>query len=119
MVKDNHKAFFGGLAEAVNFFRSQGGFYTPLIVEIHNLQEISEATNLGVKHLLLDNFSPEGVKKAIEMKEKGMTYEVSGGIRLHNLETYLIEGVDAISVGTLTNAPEIVDISFKYSRVKE
>lgn len=116
MVKDNHKSFFGGLKEALNYFENINSFYTPVIVEIHSLDELKEGLELNIKHFMLDNFSPEQIKEAIKIKRDGITYEVSGGISLDNLENYLIEGVDAISTGSITyNAPHR-DISLKYKR---
>jgi len=116
MVKDNHKKFFGGVKEAVDFFRSRNGFYTPIEVEIHDLAELKEALDMGVKHLMLDNFSPEDIRKAMDVKPESATYEVSGGVNLENLESYLINGVDAISSGMITSYPERVDISLKMER---
>ncbi len=116
MVKDNHKSFFGGVKEAVEFFRSMHGFYTPIEVEVHDLKELKEVKAMGVKHIMLDNFSPDEIKEAVSEKDSIMTYEVSGGIRLNNIDGYLIDGVDAISIGALTNNAPSVDISLKYSK---
>lgn len=116
MIKDNHKSFFGGVKEAVEFFRSMKGFYTPIEVEVHNMSELEEVLSLGIRHIMLDNFSPEEVKKAVKLKPVGVSFEVSGGIRLSNLDNYLIKGLDAISVGALTNGAPNVDISLKYNR---
>lgn len=117
MIKDNHKTSMGGLKGAWDFFQSQGVFYNNIVVEIHSLEELKEAKIIGIKHVMLDNFSTDNIKKAIELKEAGMTYEVSGGVRLENLDHYLINGVDAISVGALTNAAPRVDISFKFHQL--
>lgn len=114
MVKDNHKTCMGGLENAIIFFKNQGSFYTELIVEIHDLNELSIAKKLGISRYLLDNFSPEDVKKAVAIKEQNMTYEVSGGITLENISNYFIPGVDAISTSSLTNSTPRVDISLKY-----
>lgn len=114
MVKDNHKSFFGGLEKAVEFFQNRRGFYTPLIVEIHNLEELNIAKEMNVAHVMLDNFSPDQIKEAIDLKPERMTYEVSGGITLEALDSYLISGVDAISVGSLTYGAPPVDLSFKF-----
>jgi len=118
MVKDNHKSFFGGLKEAVEFFKKQGAFYNSTVVEIHNLIELKEAFELGVRYCMLDNFKPEQIVEAVKIKPKNVTYEVSGGIRLDNLDSYLIQGVDAISVGAITNNAPKVDISLKFFRTK-
>ena len=114
MVKDNHKSFFGGVEKAVNYFKSIGSFYTPIIVEIHSLEELQQAINLNINHVMLDNFSPELIQEAILLKPKNMTYEASGGISLKNIENYLIEGLDVISSGSLTHSVPSVDVSLKY-----
>lgn len=114
MIKDNHKSFFGGLEKAYQFFRKQKTFYNPIVAEVHDLEEINICQRLGIKHLLLDNFSPETIQEAIKMKSKEMTYEVSGGIDSHNISRYKIVGIDAISVGALTHSPKTVDLSLKF-----
>ena len=117
MIKDNHKSFFGGIENAVKHFKELKGFYTPIILEVHDLKEIEEGKKLGIRHMLLDNFSPDDIKRAISLKAEGMTYEVSGGITEENIEGYLIKGVDAFSVGAITYGAAPVDISLKYERV--
>ncbi|MBC75316.1 MAG: nicotinate-nucleotide diphosphorylase (carboxylating) [Halobacteriovoraceae bacterium] len=117
MIKDNHKSFFGGLENALKFFEDIHSFYRPVIVEIHDLEELKQAQALEVKHLMLDNFSPSLIKEAIRLKQSGQTFEVSGCIRLETIQDYLIDGVDAISVGALTYDAPHVDISLKYKRI--
>lgn len=117
MVKDNHKAFFGGVEQALAFFKAMGAFYNEIELEVHNEAEFDQAIDLGVRHIMLDNFSPDLIRKVIPKKKQGTTIEVSGGVRLSNLDDYLIEGVDAISVGAITYDAPAVDISFKYWRV--
>ena len=63
---------------------------------------------------MLDNFSPEDIKEAIKLKKNGMTFEVSGGLKLSTLADYLIPGVDAVSIGALTHSAPRVDLSLKY-----
>ncbi|MAF78888.1 MAG: nicotinate-nucleotide diphosphorylase (carboxylating) [Halobacteriovoraceae bacterium] len=117
MVKDNHKTFFGGVREAIQFFKDMGSFYNEIELEVHSEKEFEEALELGVRHVMLDNFSPEMIKNILPNKKEGMTIEVSGGVRLSTLDKYLIQGVDAISVGALTYDAPAVDISFKYQRI--
>jgi len=116
MIKDNHKNHFGGLKGALNFFKELKSFYTPIIVEIHDLNELHLANEFKVQHLMLDNFKPEEIKEAIGYKQNFQTYEVSGGITLETLNNYLIDGVDAISVGAITYNASHVDISLKYGK---
>lgn len=117
MIKDNHKSCLGGLKGAVNFFQSQGVFYNNIIAEIHDLKELREALDLGIRHVMLDNFSPDQIREAVKLKTQNMTFEVSGGIRLETMKDYLIPGVDALSVGSLTYSAPRVDISLKYRKV--
>lgn len=117
MIKDNHKTFFGGLKNAYEYFQSLHAFYNPIVAEIHSLEEFELAKNLGIKHVMLDNFSPENIKQAIARKNSNMTIEISGGINSSNIDSYLIDGVDAISMGALTYGAPHVDISMKMSKL--
>lgn len=114
MIKDNHKTSLGGLSSALNFFKGQGAFYNNIVVEIHSLEELKEAMMLGVTHVMLDNFTPANVREAIKLKKDGMTYEVSGGLNLESIPNYLIEGVDALSLGAITYSAPRVDLSLKF-----
>jgi len=118
MIKDNHKNYFGGLKPAIDFFKNIQTFYQPMVVEIHSVMEFQEAIMLGVKHVMLDNFSPAQMKEAISLKPHDMTIEVSGGINLTNIENYFIAGVDAISIGSLTHSAPHVDLSMKIHRTE-
>lgn len=117
MIKDNHKTCLGGLKEAWNFFINQGAFYNNIVVEIHSLNELQEALNLGCRHVMLDNFSPDQILEAIKIKPNNVTYEVSGGIKFENLEDYLIDGVDSISMGSLIYSAPRVDLSLKFKKL--
>lgn len=117
MIKDNHKSSLGGLKGAWKFFMDQGAFYNNIVVEIHSLEELKEAIELGCRHLMLDNFSPDKIKDALKLKTKDMTFEVSGGINLQTMDAYLIDGVDALSMGSITYSAPRVDLSLKFKSV--
>lgn len=117
MIKDNHKSSLGGLNGAWKFFIDQGAFYNNIVVEIHSLEELKEAIGLGCRHVMLDNFSPEKIREAIKLKSKEMTFEVSGGINLQTMNEYLIEGIDALSMGSITYSAPRVDLSLKFRTV--
>lgn len=116
MVKDNHKKILGGVSGAVKFFKDQGLFYTNIEVEVHNLAELKEALDLGVTHIMLDNFSPADIDVARDLKRPGVTFEVSGGVSLSTIDQYLRAGVDAISIGALTYGAPPVDLSLKFEK---
>ena len=113
MIKDNHKTYFGGLEPAWKYFQSMQTFYQNIIVEIHSLEELQTAIKLGIKHVMLDNFSVDDIHRAILLKQTGMTYESSGGVKLENIQQFLIKGIDAISIGALTHSAPHVDLSMK------
>ena len=117
MIKDNHKTSLGGLENAWRFFLDQGAFYNNIIVEIHSLDELKKAIQIGCRHLMLDNFSSSQIHEALKMKQEGMTYEVSGGITLSTLSQFLIPGVDALSLGSLTYSAPRVDLSLKFKAI--
>ncbi|MDB9787087.1 carboxylating nicotinate-nucleotide diphosphorylase [Bacteriovoracaceae bacterium] len=117
MIKDNHKSYFGGVREAITFFRDIKSFYCPIVVEVHSLDELQDCIDLKIHHVLLDNFSTNELYNLIEIKPDWMTYEVSGGINLDNIESYAIEGIDAISVGAITNVGHKMDFSLKFKKV--
>ena len=113
MIKDNHKKIFGGLTGAHKFFSNLGTQYNPIHAEIHNLNEFKEALDLGLKFLMLDNFSVDEIKQVTKDKPASVVIELSGGINQTNLEQYLIKGVDAISLGCLTHSAPHLDFSLK------
>jgi nicotinate-nucleotide pyrophosphorylase (carboxylating) len=113
MIKDNHKNVLGGLKGAYAFFQHLHTPYQNIIVEIHSLEELAEAIELGVKHVMLDNFSESQLIEAIKMKMAGMTYEISGGVNLENCEKFFLKGIDAVSIGALTHSAPHVDLSLK------
>jgi len=116
MVKDNHKTYFGGVRPAIEFFQDLKSNYQPIIVEIHDVKELLEVSELGVFNFMLDNFSINELHNAIELKKSNWHYEVSGGITLENIKDYSIKGIDAISSGSITyNAPQ-VDLSLKFTK---
>ena len=117
MIKDNHKSCLGGLSGAFAFFQKQGALYNNTVVEIHDLAELEQAQKLGLRYFMLDNFNPDNILKAVKLKRDQDHFEVSGGVKLSNLTDYLIDGVDAISMGSLIYSAPRVDISLKFKPV--
>lgn len=82
-------------------------------MEVKNLDELKEALEVGAEHILLDNMSPEMVKEAIKINNGKATLEISGGITLENISEYALDGIDYISMGSLTHSAKAVDISLE------
>jgi nicotinate-nucleotide pyrophosphorylase (carboxylating) len=117
MLKDNHIDFCGGIEKAIHLvqkYLQDNNLKLPVEIETRNLKEVEEACSTGgINRIMLDNFTPEELKKAVSFIDKRFETEASGGITLHNLADYAKTGVDFISVGALTHSPFSVDISLK------
>lgn len=118
LIKDNHIRAVGSISEAVRRVKKSVPHYLKIEVEVSNFQELREAIDSGVDIVMLDNMSPEEVRRAVSMlKRKGILIEVSGGIRAENIEDYLIEGVNYISIGALTHGSRWVNLSLEVKEV--
>ncbi|HID10474.1 MAG TPA: carboxylating nicotinate-nucleotide diphosphorylase, partial [Candidatus Latescibacteria bacterium] len=112
LIKDNHIALAGGIAEAVRRVReSMGSRKLKVEVEVRTLKELEEALVSGVDRVLLDNMSPEEVREAVGLVRGRVEVEASGGITLENIRKYAEAGVDYISVGTITHSARGLNVS--------
>ena len=102
MLKDNHIDAAGGITAAITKLRSKIGHMTKIEVETRNLDELQEALDAKADIIMLDNMSPELMKKAVEITNKRAVLEASGGITDETLRAVAESGVDIISVGALT-----------------
>ncbi len=117
MLKDNHIDFAGGIGNAIEKTRSyleNKEKDLKIIVEARNLKEVREILNhQGVYRILLDNFSLEDTKEAVEMIGEQCLTESSGGINESNIRNYAECGVDYISTGAITHSVFNKDLSLK------
>ena len=117
MIKDNHVDFSGGIKNAIyathNYLNSKGKDLK-IEIEVRSFDELDEVLNIGkVNRIMLDNFSPEDLKKAINMINNEYETEASGNISIENIREYAETGVDYISVGALTHQIRSLDMSLK------
>lgn len=112
LIKDNHIQFAGDITNAIQLAK-QAHPELPLEVEATTLDQVDKILKLGVHTVLLDNMSPQTIREAITLIKGACFIEVSGGVNFKNLKTYLIEGVNAISVGALTHSAPNIDISLE------
>jgi nicotinate-nucleotide pyrophosphorylase (carboxylating) len=83
-------------------------------VEVRNFRELNETLEVGgIDVIMLDNFSPADIKKALEQINSQYQVEASGGINQTNLVEYAETGVDFISIGALTHQIKSLDLSLK------
>lgn len=117
LLKDNHVDFAGGIPQAVTraqeYCRAKGKDLK-IEVEVRNFDELDQVLALnGVHRVMLDNFSVENTRKAVEIVGGRLEVESSGGITFDTIRSYAECGVDFVSVGALTHSVKSLDMSFK------
>ena len=117
LLKDNHIDFAGGIANAINRcheYLKEKGLDLKIEIEVRNFDELRQAMECGgINRIMLDNFSVEDTKKAVEIVAGKYETESSGGITFDTIRDYAECGVDFISVGALTHSVKGLDMSFK------
>ena len=117
LLKDNHVDFAGGITNAIkraNEYCKANKKDLKIEIEVRSLDELEEVMACGgVDRIMLDNFTPELTRKAVERIGGKYETESSGGITFDTLRTYAECGVDYISVGALTHSLKGLDLSFK------
>ncbi|PLX02230.1 MAG: nicotinate-nucleotide diphosphorylase (carboxylating) [Marinilabiliales bacterium] len=117
MIKDNHVDFAGGIEKAINATLSylrENNKDLKIELEVRNFEELGEALRVGGIHrIMLDNFSPAELKKALKIIDGKYETEASGGISIETIRDYAETGVDFISVGALTHQIKSLDLSLK------
>ncbi|HHH36856.1 MAG TPA: carboxylating nicotinate-nucleotide diphosphorylase [Gammaproteobacteria bacterium] len=112
LIKENHILACGSIAAAVAAARRLHPTM-PVEVEVENLEEMEEAVQAGADILLLDNFGPQALERAVSLNGGRCRLEASGGITLENIRAIALTGVDRISVGSLTKDIRAVDLSMR------
>ena len=117
MIKDNHIDFAGGIPSAIekaNLYQKEKGINIPIEIEARNIDEVMEILSVGnIQRIMLDNFTIEDTKKAVDMIGNKFQTESSGGITEETIGNYAKCGVDFISVGALTHSIKSLDLSLK------
>jgi len=113
LLKDNHINAAGGVAEAVKAAQEYAPFVRKIEVEVETLAQVKEAVEAGADIIMLDNMTPEDMKKAVEITAGKAKTECSGNVTRENIENLKKIGVDYISCGALTHSAPILDVSLK------
>jgi nicotinate-nucleotide pyrophosphorylase (carboxylating) len=115
LIKDNHVAACGGIAQAISRARARAPHTSRIECEVDSLAQLDEALAAGADIVLLDNMDTETVKIAVgKARGKALT-EASGGITLSRVTELARAGVDLISVGALTHSVTAADIGLDFS----
>jgi len=110
LIKDNHISIAGGIQEAVAAVRKKYKQKYKIEVETSDFEQVKEALVAGADIIMLDNMTPEQMRKAVRLIDRNALVEASGGITLKNVRDVAETGVDFISVGALTHSAPALDI---------
>jgi nicotinate-nucleotide pyrophosphorylase (carboxylating) len=110
LIKDNHVAAAGGIRAAIARARQAAGHLVKIEVEVDTLRQLEEALEARIDAVLLDNMTPAQRRTCVEMVNRRVITEASGGITLVNANAIAATGVDLISVGWLTHSAPILDL---------
>ncbi|HSN76058.1 MAG TPA: carboxylating nicotinate-nucleotide diphosphorylase [Anaerolineae bacterium] len=111
MIKDNHIAAVGGIAEAVRRVRAGDPRGRPIEVEVTDLEQLREALDQPIDRILLDNMSLEQMREAVQIAAGRIPLEASGNVNLDTVAAIAATGVDFISSGALTHSVKALDVS--------
>ena len=114
LIKDNHVAVAGGVAEAVSRAKA-ADTGLQVQVEVDRIDQIAPALEAGADRLLLDNMNPMTLREAVRLVAGRVPLEASGGVTLETIRAIAETAVDFISVGRITQSAPAVDIGLDYS----
>jgi nicotinate-nucleotide pyrophosphorylase (carboxylating) len=114
LIKDNHVAVCGGVAEAVRRAKA-ANTGLQIQVEVDRIDQIEPALAAGADRLLLDNMDPAMLRQAVGIVDGRVPLEASGGVTLETIRSIAETGVDFISLGRITQSAPAVDIGLDYS----
>lgn len=117
LIKDNHIAACGGIAEAVQTIRGNISHLVKIEVEVSSPGEVDEALGAGADVIMLDNMDPEQIRAAVKRIDGNALVEVSGGVTMENILSLAQSGVDIVSIGALTHSAVAVDLSMRIQQV--
>jgi len=113
LIKDNHVAACGSVAEAVARARRHAPAGVPIEVEVDSLAQIAEAVDSGADIILLDNMDVATLRAAVMEVAGRVPLEASGGVTLETVGRVAATGVQFVSVGALTHSAPAIDLSLE------
>lgn len=114
LIKDNHLAAAGGIKPAIERVRAGLGHMAKIEIEVDTLAQLEEALSLGIDTILLDNMSPDNLKRAVATANGRAILEASGNITLATVRAVADTGVDYISSGAITHSATNLDIGLDF-----
>jgi len=122
LIKDNHILVTGSIKKAMEKVRKDASFSKKIEVEVTRVNDVLAAARARADIIMLDNFSPEQIEKAIKLLKKDRLFgkislEASGGITSENILAYASTGVDIISLGEITHSAKALDMSLEITKI--
>jgi nicotinate-nucleotide pyrophosphorylase (carboxylating) len=117
LIKDNHIALAGGVRQAVERVKAHVGHLVKVEIEVDTLDQLEQVMALGVDAVLLDNMTPDTLRRAVAMVGGRFITEASGGVTAATVPAIAATGVDLISAGWLTHSTAALDIGLDYGDV--
>jgi nicotinate-nucleotide pyrophosphorylase (carboxylating) len=114
LIKDNHIAAIGGIEPAVRAARERVGPEVMIEVEVETLEQLEVVLDTDADRVLLDNMGVETLRLAVELTDRRLVTEASGGVTLENVRSIASTGVDIISVGWITHSAPQMDIALDF-----
>lgn len=114
LIKDNHVAAAGGIAEAVRAAKKRAGHMVKIEVEIDRLDQLDDAVDEGADIIMLDNMDAATMREAVRRVPGHVITEASGGVSLDTVRAIAETGVDLISVGALTHSAPVLDLGLDF-----
>jgi nicotinate-nucleotide pyrophosphorylase (carboxylating) len=111
LIKDNHIAVAGSVAEAIRKAKEYAGHLVKVEVEIDSLDQLAEALSAGPDAVLLDNMDPKTLRKAVKLAAGRAITEASGGVTLETVAAIAETGADYISSGWITHSAPALDLA--------
>jgi nicotinate-nucleotide pyrophosphorylase (carboxylating) len=124
LIKDNHIAIAGSVEKAVKKAKEGASFSKKIEVEVTRIDDVLPATKAGADIVMLDNFSPKQIEKAVLLLKKARFYgkivlEASGGITAENALEFALSGVDVVSLSEITTWARPLDVSLEIIKTRE
>jgi len=124
LIKNNHIAIAGSVEKAVKKAKEGASFSKKIEVEVTRIDDVLPATKAGADIVMLDNFSPKQIEKAVLLLKKARFYgkivlEASGGITAENALEFALSGVDVVSLSEITTWARPLDVSLEIIKTRE
>jgi len=115
LIKENHIRAAGSIRAAVSIALTHSGTCKFIEVEVENLDELKEALAAGAPRILLDNFSLDEMRAAVQLSNGQAQLEASGGVTIDSIREIAATGVDFVSCGQITKDVHATDLSLQFA----